>query len=169
MVKKKCLILWLILFTLLIFFSPASAQVDDHLWEEQKQSVDLKLVEKYWQEITAEVDEYLPEMEFEDIFKLLWGRDGGKLDIKGIFKGLSLYLIREVTANLSLMGRLVILAVIAALLKNLQTAFTSRRLSSLSQSLVFIVLLSLAMQSFSLASSIGKNAIDRMVDFTLAL
>lgn len=169
MAKKNFIIIPLALCIFFIFFSPVSANQDDTIWEKQKESLNLESVEIYWREITSEVDGYLPKMEFQDILMLMWDKDESKIDTAGIFKGLTRYFIGEVTANLSLMGRLVILAVIAALLKNLQTAFSSERLVSISQALVFIVLLSLALQSFSLASRTGKDAIDRMVDFTMAL
>ncbi len=156
------------LILLMVFFSPVGAE-EDHLWEEQKEMVDLHVIEKYWQEITGEVDEYMPVMEFTDIISLMRDKDTNQIDLVSVFKGLTQYLFREVMANISLMGRLIILAVIAALLKNLQFAFTSGRLNSLVQALIFIVLLSLALQSFTLAASIGSEAIERMVDFILAL
>lgn len=156
------------LILLMGFFSPVGAE-EDHLWEEQKEMVDLHVIEKYWQEITGEVDEYMPVMEFTDIISLMRDKDTNQIDLVSVFKGLTQYLFREVMANIYLMGRLIILAVIAALLKNLQFAFTSGRLNSLVQALIFIVLLSLALQSFTLAASIGSEAIERMVDFILAL
>lgn len=160
----------IIIFFILLFQSPVLAMpLEDELWEEQKEVVDLKIIEEYWREITGEVDEFMPHIELNDIFDWMRGREESKLDLMGIFRGLCSYLFREVMANLYLMGRLVILAVIAALLKNLQQAFSSSRLSSLAQGIIFLLLMSIALQSFALASSIGQTVIGRMVDIIMAL
>ena len=159
----------IILFTLLLQSPVLAMPSGDELWEEQKEVVDLRIIEEYWQEITGEVEEFMPHLELNDIFDWMRGREESTLDLMGIFKGLSRYLFREVMANLYLMGRLVILAVVAALLKNLQQAFSSSQLSSIAQGIIFILLMSIALQSFALASSIGQTVIGRMVDIIMAL
>jgi len=155
-----------------LFPSGARGQMADRenlLGEEGREQVDLKVVEDYWKEITGEVEEYLPPMEFREIFNMMREEEGGRIDLYGFLQGFVSYLLREVSLNLSLMGRLVILAVIAALLRNLQWAFNSPSLNSLVQGLIFMVLLSIALQSFFLVTEIGREAIDRMVEFILAL
>ncbi|RQD76389.1 MAG: hypothetical protein D5R97_04460, partial [Candidatus Syntrophonatronum acetioxidans] len=150
--------------------APGQGQLREGFMEEEgKEQVDLRLMEDYWREITGEVEEYLPRMEFQEIFKMMREEEGGRIDLQGFLKGFARYLLREVSLNLSLMGRLVILAVVAALLRNLQWAFNSPPLNNLVQGLIFMVLLSLALQSFFLVTEIGREAIDRMVDFILAL
>ncbi|MGI6098033.1 MAG: stage III sporulation protein AE, partial [Dethiobacteria bacterium] len=69
---------------------------------------------------------------------------------------------------LNLLGQLIILAVMAALLKNLQTAFGSEQVGLITQAVVFMVLFGVATRSFSVAVEIGRGAIEQMVDFMLA-
>ncbi len=170
--KKRTFSLTMLVIFLVLFFQSSvllAMPLEEELWEEQKDVVDLKIIEHYWQEITGEMDEFLPHMEFNDIFDWMRGRGESQLDLMGIFKGLCSYLFKEVTANLYLMGRLVILAVIAAVLKNLQQAFSSSKLSSLAQGIIFMLLMSIALQSFSLAIGIGQSVIERMSDLIMAL
>jgi stage III sporulation protein AE len=126
-----------------------------------------KQVETYWHELEEELGEFLPAWSIQDI----WSRDGERFipGLGELFTGLLRYLMREVLANIKLMGQLLLLAVAAALLKSLQGAFGSHEVARLTETVVFFVLLGIALGSFSLALKIGMEAIDSMVNFMLAL
>ncbi len=126
-----------------------------------------KQVEDYWHELEQELGEFLPEWSIQDI----WHRDGERFipGLGELFTGMVRYLMREVLANIKLMGQLLLLAVAAALLKSLQGAFGSHEVARLTEAVVFFVLLGIAIGSFSLALKIGREAIDSMVNFMLAL
>ena len=124
-------------------------------------------VELYWHELEQELGEYLPSWGIEDI----WHRDGERFipSLGELFNGLVRFLLREVLANIKLMGQLLMLAVAAALLKSLQGAFGSHEVARLTESVVFFVLLGIALGSFSLALQIGRDTVDNMANFMLAL
>ena len=60
-------------------------------------------------------------------------------------------LFHELWANCALLGQLVLLAVFSALLRNLQNAFAAEGVAQVSRAVVFLVLLTVCMYSFSLA------------------
>ncbi len=124
-------------------------------------------VEAYWHQLEQELGDFLPAWSIRDI----WRSDGERFmpGLGELFNGLVRYLLREVLANIKLMGQLLLLAVAAALLKSLQGSFGSQEVARLTEAVVFFVLLGIALGSFSLALNIGREAIESMVNFMLAL
>lgn len=126
-----------------------------------------KDVEEYWHELERELGDYLPSWSIQDI----WHRDGERFvpGLGELLSGLLRFLVKEILINIKLMGQLLLLAVTAALLKSLQGAFGSREVARLTESVVFFVLLGVALGSFSVALKIGRDAVDSMADFMFAL
>jgi stage III sporulation protein AE len=79
------------------------------------------------------------------------------------------YLLREIWANSSLLGELIVLAVVCAVLQNLQVAFARAATAQLAYAVTFLVLIVLALGSFTVAVNAGQDAIDRMVSFVQAI
>jgi stage III sporulation protein AE len=86
-----------------------------------------------------------------------------------VFNGLWRFLWREIYINLNLLGKLLFLAVVAALLKNLEKAFANESISALTQSIVYLALIVIAMQSFTVAITLGRQTLNNMVDLILAM
>ncbi len=125
-------------------------------------------VERYWDEMDRELGEFMPEFSLQDAWQD--GMEEGILSgIKGLFNGLARYFMNELVINIKLLGQLILLSVVSALLKNLQSAFQSEEVARLTEAIAFMVLLGLALGSFSLAVKIGKNAVEEMVGFMFAL
>ena len=124
-------------------------------------------VENYWRELETEMGEFLPKWDIGDI----WEKNEGGIipGIGEILKGLSRYLFREIVTNYGLLGQLILLAVAAALLKSLQGSFSSEEVARLTEAVAFFVLMGLALKSFTVALEIGRNTVDSMVNFMLAL
>jgi stage III sporulation protein AE len=95
----------------------------------------------------------------------------GELDWKPveIFKNLLRQLFKEVVANFDLLGKLVILAVICAILQNLMASFEKGTVGQLTYSVTYLVLISIAIGSFSLAVNAGREVVENMVSFMQAL
>ncbi|MHB8157553.1 MAG: stage III sporulation protein AE [Desulfocucumaceae bacterium] len=79
------------------------------------------------------------------------------------------YVFKEVVANSSLLGKLVILAIICAVLQNLTTAFDRGSTGQLTYMVSYLVIVALAIGSFTLAVDAGREAVDRMVVFMQAI
>lgn len=123
--------------------------------------VDLTDLEREWQELQREYGRYLPDFD--------WRSPGATLDFGGIASGLIRYLFHEVWANGALLGQLLLLAVFGALLKNLQNAFSNEGVAKVSRAVVFLVLLSVCVYSFSISLDMARRVVTSMTDFMFSL
>lgn len=167
--KKTLAWMLLLLILMTIFPVPAWAQEPGDLAREQAERIDLSEIEAFWTELQRESGDYLPEFHWQDI--LSWFRPGEEqgLSLAVVFGGLWRYLWREIYLSLDLLGKLLFLAVVAALLKNLEKAFANESIAALTQSIVYLALIIIAMQSFSVAISLGRHTMDNMVELILAI
>ncbi len=166
---NRIIALFCLFFIMLIAAVPVWAESPDNLAREQAEKIDLSDIDAFWTELQREVGEFMPNFSWRDIFD--WFRPGeeGGLSLGEMLHGLWRFLWREVYLNLNLLGRLIFLAVVAALLKNLEKAFANDTVASLTQAVVYLALIIIAMQSFSVAVSLGRQTVDSMVEFILAL
>ena len=134
----------------------------------QLNSLDLTQVEKNIEELEREFGEYIPSINLRDLFISQEGK-GFKFDFVQLFNGVLQYFFREVVANLNLLGKLMVLAVIYSLLRNLQSSFAGGTVSKLANAICYLAVMGLAIGSFQLALGTGKEAIERMVTFMQAL
>ena len=89
------------------------------------------------------------------------------------FKKISNYLIKftfkEVFASMELIGSLMIIAIVCALLNNLQSAFSKESLSNIAYFACYGVMIILITKSFYIGVDLAKNTILNMTDFMAAL
>lgn len=136
--------------------------------EEQISSLNLSEVQQYVERLDAEFKGSIPVLNFKDmVIKLV----KGELDWKPaeIFKNLIRQLFKEVVANFDLLGKLVILAVICAVLQNLMASFEKGTAGQLTYSVTYLALITIAIGSFSLAVNAGREVVENMVSFMQAL
>ncbi|HHW07763.1 MAG TPA: stage III sporulation protein AE [Clostridia bacterium] len=128
----------------------------------------LEELEGFLLEIDRELSRAIPELSLTQLFNKL--REGNvDLSVAGITQGMVQFLFRELLANSMLLGQLIVLAVLAAVLQNMQTAFENATISKLANAVIFLALISLALVSFHRVTSAGKTAIEQMVQFVYAL
>ncbi|HHW74575.1 MAG TPA: stage III sporulation protein AE [Firmicutes bacterium] len=156
---------------LLIFMtgpSPAAANpATDPIVDELRGDLDLGYFDRYWGELEEEARRYMPELSPEGLMERV--RSGERLfDPAELFSGIGRFFFGEVLLNLKLMGQLLLLAVAAAFLKNLESAFERRQVATLTRSIVFLVLLGICLFSFKAVLQLAGKTIDNMVDFSLA-
>jgi len=143
-------------------------QITDELIMNQLQNIDTDALDEMIDKINRETENYLPQLSIKSIIlSLLKGEE--TFTVKETVNGLFKYLFREVIANSALLAKLVVLSVICAFLNNLSNAFESDAVGKLAYIVCYLVIISIAVQSFSLATSIGIRAINDMVTFMQAL
>ncbi len=166
---KKAVLAAVILFLLAAWANPAPAfgqPLEEELQDLEKE-LDLTVLDQLWQELEEEMGDYLPSFHWRDILSWMQEREE-PVGLGGLMAGFWNYLWKEVLINVNLLGKLLVLAVVASLLKNLQRAFSSEHLAPLAQAVIFLVLIGIAINSFHVAIGIGRDAITRMVDIVLA-
>jgi len=170
---KKIYFFLIILFLALLFpFQSLATETQNpdvgQMAEQQLDVLDVRQVEKLISQIDEEMTQFIPEF---SLIQFIENLKNGKIDLhpQAIITGSVKFLLREVGANLALMGKLVLLAVISAVLSNLQTSFEKSTIAKLAHAITFLVLITLAISSFQLTMEIGKEAIQQMVTFMQAL
>ena len=146
----------------------AAAAQPQQLVRELQDELDLSFFDRYWSELDQEVREYLPGLYWRDLIERL-PEGETVLEPGQILTGLSRFMTGEIALHLKLMGQLLLLAVAAAFLKNLESAFEREQVAALTRSIVFIVLIGICLRSFSTALATVNSSVRSMTDFTLAM
>jgi stage III sporulation protein AE len=135
--------------------------------EDAIDSLDMQVLEEYKNQIDGELN---LDNEKKTVKKWLTDFVTGEwdFDVKHILQNLIQFLFKEVLANSSLLGKLIVLSVLAALLVNLQTAF-STGVSRIAYLACFLALCAIAIGSFKLVLGIGQQTIDNMVSFMMGM
>lgn len=79
------------------------------------------------------------------------------------------FVFHEFIVNGKLLGSLILLTIFSMFLQSLQNSFENSTISKVAYSIVFIVLIILALNSFHVAITYSNDAIESMIHFILAL
>ncbi|MGF7185825.1 stage III sporulation protein AE [Desulfitispora alkaliphila] len=165
---KKVIVVLMMVFLGLGLCAPTVVAMEEFDPEEQfnrqVESLQLDELDQFLREIDQDLGEYLPEMSLSNLLEQL---RAGELDLHpvAVLKGIMNMLFAEVVANITLLGKLIVLTVICAILYNLLTAFEQGSTGKVAHAIAFLVLVSLAIGSFTLAMDTGREAVERMVTF----
>lgn len=144
----------------------ASAATDGQ--ETQSDSLNLDIIQDYLDQVDTAVRSSMPQLEFKEmVVKLAKGEFNWQP--ADIVNNILRQLFKEVVANFDLLGQLVILAVICAVLQNLVTSFEKATAGQLAYSVTYLVLITIAVSSFSLAVNAAREVVDALVTFMQAL
>ncbi|MCL6636173.1 MAG: stage III sporulation protein AE, partial [Peptococcaceae bacterium] len=130
--------------------------------------LDLNVVQEYIERLDTEVKGSVPQLNFKDMVARLVKGEAGWQPAE-IFKNILKQLFKEVVANFDLLGKLVILAVICAVMQNLISSFEKGSAGQLTYAVTYLVLITIAIGSFSLAVNAGREVVNTMVTFMQAL
>ncbi|HEY3314768.1 MAG TPA: stage III sporulation protein AE [Bacillota bacterium] len=147
---------------------PAREPAIERSQEDDLNAVDMAGVQQMLDELNRQLGENAPPLKLDDFIGFFRGQSAGYGFAK-LGRGIVNYLFREVLANSRLLGRLVILAVLAALLQNLQSAFERESVGKLAYFVVYLVMVVLAMGGFGVAVTAAKGVIDDLTSFMWAL
>ena len=84
-------------------------------------------------------------------------------------KGIVKFAFQEFVANGKLLGSLIMLTIFSMFLQSMQNAFEKSTISKVAYSIVYMVLVIIALNSFHIAISYTNEAIGSMISFVLAL
>ena len=83
--------------------------------------------------------------------------------------GIGKYLWHEVLYNGKSLATIVMLSIMSLILENLQTAFEKSTVSRVAYTICYMVVLVIAVNSFSIAIGYARDAITQMIDFMMAM
>jgi len=125
-------------------------------------------VEKYWDQLMHDYGGFFPDGATPSLMDMLLPGDDG-LSLNSVFSGLLSYMWHEVLYNGKLLVTIVMISVLSMILETLQTAFERKTVSKIAYTLCYMVVLVIAVNSFNIAIGYAKDAIDRMIDFMMAM
>lgn len=137
------------------------------LVDNQLDRLNIEELKGFWENIMDEYGGFLPESQKGSLYDFLKGEK--QFSIKEWFSGILKYMFHEFIVNGKLLGTLILLTVFSMFLQSLQNSFEKSAVSKVAYSIVFMVLIIIALNSFHVAIEYTIGAISTMTSFILAL
>jgi stage III sporulation protein AE len=153
-----------------IMLSGAAVHADspaETIVREQAERLPTDKVEGYWNQLMKEYGGYFPDNKTPSFMELIVG--GGGFGLKSIGLAIGKYLFHEILVGGKLLASIVILTVFSMILESLQSAFERNNVSKIAYAISYMVLLLIAVNSFSIAIGYAKTAITNMIQFMIAM
>ncbi|MCX7923267.1 MAG: stage III sporulation protein AE [Clostridia bacterium] len=164
--KSVLFILFMVLFCQLSWINTAYAEseevkiIDEQVKSDEVSSISEQIKKHSNQAAKDIIPGYDPQKIISDTAK-----GDFKFSLTGILNGALRYLLKEIYLNIDILIKLIILVVLCAILKNLQTSFLSESVGELAFYTCYIVIVSVLIVSFNTALKLGIEIIDSMVSF----
>jgi stage III sporulation protein AE len=146
---------------------PEQTEISKELLNNGLEQVNIDQIKEFWDQIMNEYGGYLPEGQQGSLMDYLSGEK--KFSLKGWFLGFLKFIFHELYVNGKLLGMLILLTVFSMFLQTMQNAFEKSSISKVAYSIVFMVLIIIALNSFHVTIEYTKETIDTMISFFLAL
>jgi stage III sporulation protein AE len=160
------LLILLFLCPLHTFANTPQSQLEP-LVRSQFKELDTAEIQAFWSQFQREYQHYFQRDLPSDLLDFAFSAQKG-FSLKEILQAFAHYFFHELLFGSRLLGMIIVLTVLSMLLQTLQTAFERNQVSKVAYAIVFMVILILALQSFSTAIGTARSAIERMIDFMLA-
>lgn len=158
-----------LIFLLLLFFNSHLALAVE---KEDKQQIDnnpkIERLYDYIQNMKTD-EEILNSLDAKEYITNYMKNGQGSLSTGQLMKACTALLLKEVRATVQLMISLIVLAIISALLRNLQSSFSGESVSSIAFYACYAVMIMLLTKSFLISLNLAKETITKLSDFTAVL
>mgnify|MGYP002623102540 CR=1 FL=1 len=148
-------------------FSAEAASPADEWIDRQAGRLPADEIEAYWRKLTDEYGGYFPETRPPRFRDMLTG--GGEFGLAAVLKGLTAYFFHELVQSGKLLAAIVTLSVFSSILQTLQGAFERNAISKVAYAICYMVIIIIAVGSFSLAVGYARDAIGDMIHFMTAI
>lgn len=163
------------IFLLTLLFMISCTQVVAAPVEAAREDINMQLldtlsvhnVNSFITNVNRELNEELPLLSVQTLKDI--ATKGLDYEWQQLWQSILARFIKEVTANLNLMGKLLFLAVLCALLQNLQNSFENSAISLLAYGICFVFLTVIALTAFYNALEMVRQTVGTIVGFMEAL
>lgn len=169
---KKVFFIIIFIFCIQVIFSLNVCAEQDNTEEiiinEQSKSNEIEKLQNQLKKYSNNgVKEILPQY---DPQKIISETAKGKFEfnLAGIFNNGLRYLFKEIYFNINILIKLIVLAVLCAILNNLQASFLSESVGEIAFYACYVVIVSILIISLNSALTMGREMIDSMVTFMQA-
>ncbi|MFS0776030.1 stage III sporulation protein AE [Neobacillus sp. 3P2-tot-E-2] len=168
-----------IIILLFLFFTSTSVQANEEanvestplspqqLVDAQLETMDLTELKQYWEDIQNKYGGFLPESQKGSLYDFVKGDK--QFSFKEWTNGIIKFLFHEFIVNGKLLGSLILLTIFSMFLQSMQNAFESSTISKVAYSIIYMVLVIIALNSFHIVIEYTNEAIGSMISFVLAL
>lgn len=160
----------IILIILIIFILPIKVNALEQNTNNTSDDITTK-INNFYNYISNMKTEYdgLNNMDFNDYVSNFIKSGDGKFSTSNLTKAIISYAFKEVMASFKLMVSIIIIAIVCALLNNLQKAFKNDNLSDIAYFACYSLLIIIVIKSFYISVDLAKSTITQMTDFMSAL
>ncbi|OGX68533.1 MAG: stage III sporulation protein AE [Paenibacillus sp. RIFOXYA1_FULL_44_5] len=146
----------------------AASQPED-LMKQQENSLHTDQVDQYWNQLMKEYGGYFPGDRTPSFQHMLAQGEHNGFSLSAVFSAILRYFLHEILLNGKLLASIIILTVFSMILETLQSAFEKKSVSKIAYAITYMVLVLIAMNSFSVAINYAKTSISGMIDFMVAM
>ncbi|WP_251859486.1 stage III sporulation protein AE [Clostridium sp. Marseille-Q2269] len=173
MKKNLNTVLLTFLFVIMLGFNvqAAPSQVQSTPSQHNEIKEENQQIEKLYDYISNMKNQYeiLKDINAKDYVKNFMEKGESHISVKKAAKAITTYVFKEIAASLKLIGLLIMVAIICALLNNLQKAFSNETLSDIAYFACYALIIIILARSFYLGVDIARDTINKMTDFMMAL
>lgn len=164
-------IIKLLMFLPLLFILNSNVYANDSLQESKKNVENDSRIENFYNYINTikTDDEIMSGLDPKEYVASYMENGQGTLSVDYVIKACTSYLFKEFRSTLKLMVGVLVVAIISALLKNLQSAFANEGISNVAYYACFAILILLLSKSFLISVELARNTIMKLTDFMAAL
>lgn len=167
--ERVTLILLLLLVCMTCFFSYNSlAAPMDSIIGAQSEQLPTDEIENYWKQLSNEYGGYFPENR-TPTFKELLVPGGEGFSLSHVLQAFLKFFFFEIVHNGKLLASIIILSVFSSILQTVQSAFERNAVSKVAYAICYLVIMIIAINSFSVAIGYAKSAIENMIHFMTAM
>lgn len=156
--KKIILVLLLVILSTKVVYCDGLAG----LLDEQMELIEMEEMQSIADRISLESSDSLPKINIKGIIKSSFGK-GSFFNTKEFLKGISRYAASELMVSMALLGKIIILSVFCAVFQNLHSGFQNESVGKIAYSICYMMIIILAMQSFSIVSKTCIDTINLIV------
>ncbi|CAN7328088.1 stage III sporulation protein AE [Rossellomorea sp. LjRoot5] len=147
--------------------NPPDTKIQQEMIDAQLDRLGVEELTGYWNSIVDQYGGYLPESQKGSLIDFMKGEK--EFSFKAWFSGIFKFAFQELVMNGKLLGTLIMLTIFSMFLQSLQNAFEGGSVSKVAYSIIFMVLIIIALNSFHVAIDYTRDAISTMVHFIIAL
>lgn len=155
---------------IILFLVPGNVHGDEtaNLLNEQLDQLNLDELQRFADEIMVDTEGTISKISVRELIKAAY-TDSGAFSIKAILDKLWMFLWKELMQNVDLLGKIILLSVFCAMLQNLHAGFSSDSVGRLAYSVCYVLIIVLAIGSFTVVTKLCIETIDKIVSFMQAL
>jgi stage III sporulation protein AE len=158
----------ILMILLLVFMIPFNVQAAEGNTNNPEQDKQIEHLYDYIVNMKTE-HEVLKELDAKEYVKAFMKTGNGKFSAKKLTRAIISYSFKEVVTIFKSMSILIIIAIICALLNNLQKAFSKDSISNIAYFACYALIIIIVSKSFYVAVGLAKDTIEKTGDFMSAL